>query len=179
MLQLLDGEEGRLPCRPWSYDNMTYRERFFISPIILAATMFAVVSGPAGAADLYEGDLPPTAYEDRRYEEIYEYPPPRAEARHLRYEERHYSVRERHVADRDTCLRPHEFERVLYEDGWNDIDDLEFEGRYVRVEASRIGTDREFDLVLDGCSGRILEALPEHHDHHHHHRHARHDGYRY
>lgn len=155
---------------------MTYRERFFISPFILAATMFAVASGPAGAADLYQGDLPPTAYEDRRYDEIYEYPPPRAEVRH--YEERRYSVRERHVAHRDACLRPHEFERALYADGWNDIDDLEFEGRYVRVEASRVDTDREFDLVLDGCSGRILEALPEDHRHHHH-RHARHNGYRH
>lgn len=155
---------------------MTYRERSFISPIVLAAAMFAAVSGSAGAADLYGEAAPPPAYEDRRYEEIYEHPAPRAEVR--QYETREYTVRERYAERRHHCLSPQEISRILYQDGWYDLDDLEIEGQFVRVEAARMNNDREFDLVLDRCSGEILEAHPDNFRHagrfdRHHHDHRR------
>ncbi|MCV0369966.1 hypothetical protein [Filomicrobium sp.] len=140
---------------------MTHLTRFFLPPVMLAAA--AVGTVPATAADLYDGgERRPYAYEDQRYREIYEYPPPRAQVRHYEErEERHYRVRERYVSEPAPCLSPQEIERVLYEDGWHDIEDVEFEGRFMQLEARRVDTDREFDLVLDACSGNIVDAKPE------------------
>lgn len=143
---------------------MMNARRFFIYPLLLTAVIVAVAgSAPASAADLNDGDYAsPAATDDQRYRDIYEYPPPRADVRQYeeRYEERSYRVRDRVVEDRVTCLRPHEIERALYEDGWSDIDDLDFGARFIHVDARDGDTGREFELTLDRCSGRIVQAEP-------------------
>lgn len=141
---------------------MTNAAGFFIHTLLLAVmVMFAAVSAPAIAADLYDGGHPPpAASDDQRYRDIYGHPPPRSTTtvRHYeeRYEERSYRVRE----DRGVCLRPHEIESRLYDDGWRDIGDLDFDVRQVHVNAVDGDTGREVELTLDSCTGRILQAEP-------------------
>lgn len=152
---------------------MTNAVRFFIYPLLLAVAATAYPEH-ATAADLYDGGHAPPAAGDQRYRDIYGHPPPRSTTtvRHYeeRYEERSYRVRE----DRGVCLRPHEIERRLYEDGWRDIGDLDFDVRQVHVDAVDGDTGREVELTLDSCSGRILQAEPGPH-----HWSVRRYGYRY
>lgn len=146
---------------------MTNARRFFIYPLLLTVVAMVVAkSAPAAAADLNDGDYSsPAATDDQRYRDIYEYPPPRAQVRQYeeKYEERSYRVRDHATEERVACLRPHEIERALNEEGWNDIDDLDFGTRYIHVDARDGDTGREFELTLDRCSGRIVQAEPGYH----------------
>jgi len=123
---------------------MKYREHF-CTALVLAATTFAA-GAPAKAADLDVGEY--------RYRESYVAPAREVEVR--RYEERRV-----HVREEPACLSRHELEHALFEDGWSDIDDFDVDGGVIRVEARRMDGDREFDLTVDRCSGRVIEAHPQ------------------
>lgn len=112
------------------------------SALAVSVALFAV---PAVAADLYE---PP-------YQEYGEGPPP---------------PRDRYVPDDDYGPPPPRFaERGcvprevardrLQDSGWYDFRRLEPRGEVVFVQARR-PSGRLFDLTIDRCSGRIVDARP-------------------
>lgn len=152
----------------------------------LARTLCALAMG-AGTALLVAGSLPATAadlytpddsyrsgagtpYDDPRYADMYRYPPPPP-----RYAERQdvppppYPPRDQHGYLRpmppppvaraygdDDCLSRHEMADRLAHAGWTDIERVQKDGPVARVRAN--GRDGRYDLTLDRCSGRILEA---------------------
>lgn len=111
------------------------------SALAVSVALFAV---PAVAADLYE---PP-------YEEYGEGPPPPGD---------------RYVPDDDDGSPPRFAERGcvprevardrLHDAGWYDFRRLEPRGEVVFVQARR-PSGRLFDLTIDRCSGRIVDARP-------------------
>lgn len=146
---------------------MTNASRFFIYTMLVAIlVMSAGKLEPAAAADLYDGGhAPPAASDDPRYRDIYGHPPPRTATTERyyeeRYEERSYQVRDHAVKDRRPCLPPHQIKRFLYKDGWRDVGRLDYDVRQIYVDAVDADTGREFELTLDSCSGRVLQAEPD------------------
>lgn len=153
--------------------------------VALAATLCVAGTLPAVAADL-DGDRysagPPD--DDPRYGAIYgrpappprryaapypeayyrePYPPYRRDDGYLRpmnppyppaYEERRWRSSDRYDGG---CLPRHVIKDRLVRSGWHDFDDLELRGEVAHVRARR-PDGYLFDLTVDRCDGRILEA---------------------
>jgi hypothetical protein len=124
------------------------------------------------SADLYEPPWAPGSgafhYDDQRTGDIYpgdepRYAYPADEPRYERYaapeelEPPYGSVRRR--AGYDSCVPRHVARERLHADGWGDFHDFERKGHVVLVQARR-PSGRQFDLVIDRCSGEIIEARP-------------------
>ncbi|MDX2288725.1 MAG: hypothetical protein NW217_07880 [Hyphomicrobiaceae bacterium] len=148
-------------------------------PLLIAVAV--VVAGASGlgwssaghAADLDDGYPAPRASgaDDPRYRDMYEVPPPRELAEPNVEVERSDRDRweqpaprrhaRRYIARHDeACLDSGGVRRLLRSDGWHDFDDVEFEGRYLHMEAERRASGREFDLTVDACTGEIISAVP-------------------
>ena len=129
-----------------------------------------------------------SAYDDPRYADIYRYPvpppryaapPPRAFERYAeppiprervyreddRYEPKYlpgpprhsYAEPPRGYADR--CLPREVVKERLLRSGWHDFHDGDVRGEIATVRARR-PSGRLFDLVIDSCSGEIVDARP-------------------
>ena len=129
-----------------------------------------------------------SAYDDPRYADIYRYPvpppryaapPPRAFERYAeppiprervyreddRYEPKYLPGPRRHsyaepprgYADR--CLPREVVKERLLRSGWHDFHDGDVRGDIATVRARR-PSGRLFDLVIDRCSGEIVDARP-------------------
>lgn len=132
----------------------------------VAASLF--VTAPAISADLYEPPWAPESgsvhYDDQRSADIYRGDAYRGyEPRFERYappedfEPAYEPARRR--ADYDPCVPRDVARDRLQADGWGGFRDFERRGRVVLVQARR-PSGRRFDLVIDRCSGEIIEARP-------------------
>jgi hypothetical protein len=129
-----------------------------------------------------------SAYDDPRYADIYRYPvpppryaapPPRAFERYAeppiprervyredeRYEPKYLPGPPRHSyaepprAHADRCLPREVVKERLLRSGWHDFHDGDVRGEIATVRARR-PSGRLFDLVIDRCSGEIVDARP-------------------
>lgn len=151
----------------------------------LTASLLVGSASAALGADLYGPGYEPEGrsdYDDRRYGEMYDHPEPRwRRSRHAErlvgpppYEHpsrhrylkpmpgvpdfdderrRSYSSRFGH----DECVGRREILRVLMEDGWSEIADVEAAGPTVHVVARR-ASGQLYRLQVDRCSGTLIEA---------------------
>ena len=157
---------------------------------LAGATLFFGALSPAGAADIFDRyGQNSSPYDDPRYADVYQYPPPRAYAEPPpyapapryeptpRYEPRPYAqyeeappprdtygylrpMRPRDYAGRaDTCMPHQEIRRSLAGEGWRDFRDVELRGEIAVVEARR-PNGRPYHLKIDRCSGEIVKATP-------------------
>ncbi len=139
---------------------------------LLSALAFVVIMG-ADASAVLAADLEdryptprPSPYDDPRYRDMYEVPPPRPPEPVYRDErvERDHGERlqpRRYAREETGCLDNGEVRRKLRAEGWHDFDDVERDGRFVHMEAERQANGREFDLTVDACTGEIVEAIPQ------------------
>lgn len=155
---------------------------------LMAASALAVLC-LAGAPAASAADLSGDPYDDPRYGDVYGDPrppafaepaaPPTEEAFPERYSERYDDERtplpypsrkperysERWEEPRGfACLPRHVIRHRLQGDGWYDFRDLELQGDIAVVNARR-PSGRPFELRIDRCTGRIVEARPLGPDH--------------
>ena len=152
---------------------------------LAGATLCAGTLSPATAADIYDRyGQNASPYDDPRYADIYQYPPPRAYAEPTppyapapRYEPRPYASYEEAPPARDrygylrpmqprpyagrveSCVPHQEIRRALASEGWRDFHDLELRGDIAVLEARR-PNGRPYNLKIDRCSGEIVKATP-------------------
>lgn len=144
---------------------------------LMAASALAALC-LAGAPAASAADLSGDPYDDPRYGDVYGDPrppafaepaaPPAEEAFPERYDDERdplpYPARkperysERWEEPRGfACLPRHVIRHRLQGDGWYDFRDLELQGDVAVVNARR-PSGRPFELRIDRCTGRIVEA---------------------
>jgi hypothetical protein len=122
--------------------------------VFAAGLVAAAFVPPAGAADL--GGNGYGAYDDRRYHAA-----PPAYDDDDRYDDRSRSWGRRFSGtwqDR-ACVRSEEVRDSLTDGGWRDFHDGHEHGDVVTLRARR-PNGRLFELTLQRCSGRLVEARP-------------------
>lgn len=146
--------------------------------VLAAGLMAAAAATGAQAADLYDGppDRYGSAYDDPRYADIYKYPAPppryvapppvpRERVYREEYYEREYDAPRRYSGYEprgpyaNGCLPRAEIKERLLRSGWHDFHDGDVRGEVATVRARR-PSGRLFDLVIDRCSGEIVDARP-------------------
>lgn len=141
-----------------------------------AAALGLAAAVPANAADLDHGYPPGSAYDDRRYSDIYRHPAPQPPPP-PRYSEPYYAspptpppyaYREpQHYAPpppyrnegriAGNCLPRHVIRDRLESRGWHDFHDPQVDGNVAHIRARRPNGNL-FDLTVDRCSGEVLQA---------------------
>jgi hypothetical protein len=121
-------------------------------------------------ADIYKYPAPPPRYvappPPRVYERYGEAPPvPRERVYREEYYERDYNGPRRYsgyeprVPYARGCVPREEIKDRLLRSGWHDFHDGDVRGEVATVRARR-PSGRLFDLVIDRCSGEIVDARP-------------------
>lgn len=138
----------------------------------VAASLFGSAL-PAASADLYEPPSAGAAYDDPPYGDVYGDEGPGYD-RYARSREAFEPPYRPSLKDDDTDVAPHARRRGawrygarcvsrdvardrLLAEGWGDFHDLELRDDVVLVRARR-QSGRLFDLTIDRCSGRIVDA---------------------
>lgn len=130
----------------------------------VAASLF--VTAPAISADLYQPPWVPESgtvyYDHERSADIYrgDYDYDGDDARYDRYAPpEDFDPPYRHRTDYGSCVPRDVARERLRADGWGNFHDFERREQVVLVRARR-PSGRLFDLVIDRCSGEIIEARP-------------------
>jgi hypothetical protein len=152
--------------------HMRTRQLFAVA----AAALGLAAALPANAADLNHGYPAGSAFDDRRYSDIYRHPapqapppryaepyyaPPAAPPPYAYREPQHYAPppppyrNEGRIAG--DCLPRHIIRQRLEGRGWHDFHDPQVAGNVAHIRARRPNGNL-FDLTVDRCTGEVLQA---------------------